>query len=431
MSENKFVHLHLHTEYSLLDGINRVKTLPEYIKSIGQDAVSITDHGNVSGSYSFYKSCKKANIKPIIGMESYYTVEDRTAKVVDDLENSYYHLVLVALNNTGLKNLFKLSSFAYTEGMYRKPRIDDELIAQYSEGICATSSCLGSRASQLILNGRAAEAEKLIHHHAAMFNNRFVIELQLHEMDDQVKVNQALIEIAKRNNYPMILTNDCHYTHQIDKNLHEIALCMQTKAKLSDEDRFSFGDIDVHVASHDWMWERAQKAGIPYDAISNTAALADMVDSNDYFSDRKNRYPKFQNLEEGLTSWQHLEILSKQKLFEKFGGMPPKPYRDRLDYELRVIKKIGFSDYMLIVWEFLKGARDVGVEVGPGRGSGGGSLVAYALQITNLDPIKYGLLFERFLNIGRAAEPIIFNDAMYNHVESLKIHELNTHSCSH
>jgi DNA polymerase-3 subunit alpha len=389
----------------------------------------MTDHGNVSGSYSFFKSCKKAGVKPIIGMEAYYTVGDRTVREVDDLEESYYHLVLVAMNNTGLKNLFKLSSFAYTEGMYRKPRIDDDLIAQYSEGICATSSCLGSRASQLILNGKATEAEKLIHHHAAMFDKKFLIELQLHEMEDQVKVNQALMEIAKRNNYPMVLTNDCHYTHQIDKNLYEIALCMQTKNKLSDENRFSFGDIDVHVASHDWMWERAQKAGIPYDAISNTAVLADMVDSNDYFSDRKNRYPKFQNLEEGLTSWQHLEILAKQKLFEKFGGMPPKKYRDRLDYELRIIKKIGFSDYMLIVWEFLKGARDVGVEVGPGRGSGGGSLVAYALQITNFDPIKYGLVFERFLNIGRAARPIIFNDRMYESVEALDIKP--QHNCSH
>lgn len=430
MSENKFVHLHLHTEYSLLDGINRVETIPKYIKSIGQDAVSMTDHGNVSGSYSFYKSCKKENVKPILGMEAYYTVQDRTVREVDDLDNSYYHLVLIALNNTGLKNLFKLSSLAYTEGMYRKPRIDDDLIAQYSEGICATSSCLGSRASQLILNGKGVEAEKLIHHHAAMFDKRFLIELQLHEMDDQVKVNQALIEIAKRNNYPMVLTNDCHYTHQIDKNLHEIALCMQTKSKLSDEKRFSFGDLDVHVASHDWMWERAHKAGIPYDAISNTSALADMVDSNDYFSDRKNRYPKFQNLHDGLISWQHLELLSKQKLFEKFKGMPPKHYRDRLDYELRIIKKIGFSDYMLIVWEFLEGARGVGVEVGPGRGSGGGSLVAYALQITNLDPIKYGLVFERFLNIGRAAEPMIFNDAMYSQVEKI-VQPQGAPSCSH
>lgn len=429
MDQNKFVHLHLHTEYSLLDGINRIKTIPDYIKSIGQSAVSMTDHGNVSGSYAFFKSCKKAGVKPIIGMEAYYTVGDRTVREVDDLEEPYYHLVLLAMNNTGLKNLFKLSSFAYTEGMYHKPRIDDDLISQYSEGICATSSCLGSRASQLILNGKSSEAEKLIHHHAAMFDKRFLIELQLHEMEDQVKVNQVLMDIAKRNKYPMILTNDCHYTHQIDKNLHEIALCMQTNNKLSDEKRFSFGDIDVHVASHDWMWNRAQKAQIPYDAISNTVSLADMIDSNDYFSDRKNRYPKFQNLQEGLTSAQHLEILAKQKLFEKFGTMPPKEYRDRLDYELKVIKKIGFSDYMLIVWEFLKGARDVGVEVGPGRGSGGGSLVAYALQITNFDPIKYGLVFERFLNIGRAARPIIFDDKMYEQIEALNIEP--QHACSH
>lgn len=419
MTTNPFVHLHLHTEYSLLDGINRINYLPKYIKSIGQEAVAMTDHGNVSGSYSFYKQCKKDGIKPIIGMESYYTVQDRSVREVDDLGEAYYHLVLIALNNTGLKNLFKLSSLAYTEGMYRKPRIDDTLLGDLSEGLCATSSCLGSRASQLILNGKASEAEKLIHHHAALFNKKFLIELQLHEMEDQKKVNQVLLDIANRNNYPIILTNDCHYTHPVDKGLHEIALCMQTKSTLSDEDRFSFGDIDVHVASHDWMWEKAQSAGIPYDAISNTAALASMVDSKDYFSDRKNRYPQFKDLYEGMSSSEHLEILAKQKLYERFGTMPPKEYRERLDYELKVIKKIGFSDYMLIVWEFLKGARDSGVEVGPGRGSSGGSLVAYALEITNFDPIKYGLVFERFLNIGRAAQPLIFNDDMYTQVESV------------
>jgi DNA polymerase-3 subunit alpha len=428
--DNEFVHLHLHTEYSVLDGINRINSLPEYIKSIGQKAVAITDHGNVSGSYSFFKACKKENIKPIIGMESYYTVNDRTLKSVDDLESSYYHLVLIALNNTGLKNLFKLSSLGFTEGFYRKPRIDDALLAEYSEGLCATSSCLGSRASQLILNNRSLEAEKLIHHHAAIFKNRFVIELQLHEMKDQVEVNKALLSIASRNNYPVILTNDCHYTLPEDKNLHEIALCMQTKGKLSDEKRFTFGDIDVHVASHNWMWERAQNAGIPYDAISNTASLASMIDSKDYFSDRKNRYPKFQNLHDGLKCYQHLEILAKEELFKKFGYMPPKEYRDRLDYELRIIKKIGFSDYMLIVWEFLKGARSEGVEVGPGRGSGGGSLVAYALEIINIDPIKYGLIFERFLNIGRAATPIIFNDSMYKTIEKHIVLN-NKPQCSH
>ena len=415
-TENKFVHLHVHTEYSLLDGINRVDTLPEHIKSLDQEALAITDHGNVSGSYKFYKSCRKAGIKPIIGMEAYYTTGDKSVREADELGGSYYHLVLLALNNTGLHNLYKLSSYAYTEGMYRKPRIDDALIAQYSEGICATTSCLGSRASQLILRGNTKAAEKLIDHHIALFSNRLLVELQLHTGEEQQTVNKVLLEIAKRKNLPLVLTNDCHYTHEMDKQLHEAALCMQTKSVLSDEKRFTFGEIDVHTANHDWMWAQAEAQGLPYEAIANTISLADMIDSDSYFCDRKNRYPKFKELD-GIASWQELEHRAKQSLYDRLGYMPPKEYRDRIDSELKAIKMMGFSDYMLIVWQFLNGARERGVYIGPGRGSAGGSLVAYALGITQLDPIKYGLIFERFLNIGRAATPLIFNDEMYETIE--------------
>jgi DNA polymerase-3 subunit alpha len=239
-------------------------------------------------------------------------------------------------------------------------------------------------------------------------------------MEDQQKVNKVLLEIAKRKDLPLILTNDCHYTESLDKRLHEAALCIQTHAVLSDEKRFSFGDIDVHVGDHDWMWTKAIEQDMPYDAISNTASLADMVDADSYFSDRKNRYPKFKDLKESTNSWEELEILSKKALFNKFSGMPPIEYRERLDSELKTIKKMGFSDYILIVWQFLNGARDEGVYIGPGRGSAAGSLVAYALDITRLDPIKYGLIFERFLNVGRAATPIVFNDEMYSQIESLQ-----------
>ena len=196
MSSDNFVHLHMHTEYSLLDGINQVAKLPSHIASLGQKACAITDHGNVSGSYRFYKECKKQNIKPIIGMEAYYTVEDRTVREKDDLGQSYYHLVLLAMNNTGLKNLYKLSTFAYTEGMYRKPRIDDALIGQYSEGIIATTACLGSRISQLILNDKIKEAEFILDHHRSLFDKRLLIELQLHDDPEQIKVNKALLELC-------------------------------------------------------------------------------------------------------------------------------------------------------------------------------------------------------------------------------------------
>ena len=392
-----------------MDGINRIDALPEYIKSIGQDSISLTDHGNVAGTYSFYKACKKVGIKPILGMESYYCVGDRHIKEVDPDGERYYHLILLAHNNTGLHNLFKLSSFSYTEGFYAKPRLDDDLLAQHNEGLLATTSCLGSRFSQLILNNRTREAEQLIDHHTAIFKNRFFVELQLHENQEQQKVNKILIDIASRKDLPLILTNDAHYTHQSDKTLHEIALCMQTNDRISNPDRFSFGDIDVHVATHDWMWARAEQQGIPYEAISNTQWIADAIDANSYFSDRRNRYPGYKFLPEGITSWEALENLSKSMLSEKFNGLPPREYRDRLTEELLTIKKMGFSDYMLIVWDFINGAREIDCMVGPGRGSAAGSLVAFAIGITQVDPIKYNLLFQRFLNQGRAATPLIFN----------------------
>jgi DNA polymerase-3 subunit alpha len=411
-SEKPYVHLHVHTEYSLLDGINKVNRLPTYAKQMGMPAVAMTDHGNVSGSYKFYKECKKQNIKPIIGMEAYYTVNDRAAKEPDHLGKSYYHLILLAQNNIGLHNLMKLSSYAYTEGMYRKPRIDDALIAQYSEGIIATTTCLGSRASQLILMGEKKAAENLILHHKEMFKDRFLVELQLHKDEEQQTVNKVLQEIASKHNLPMVLTCDCHYTHEHDKQHHEAALCMQTKTVLSDEKRFSFGPIDVHFASHDWTWNEANQQNMPYDVISNTVHVADLIDSETYFMDRMNRYPKFQDLPETYKSFEFLTLESQHGLYNRFNDMPPQEYRDRLDHELNVIKRMGFSDYMLIVSQFMNGARDYGVMHGPGRGSAAGSLVAWSLGITEIDPIKYDLMFSRFLNEGRAATPLIFNKQM-------------------
>jgi DNA polymerase-3 subunit alpha len=406
------VHLHVHTEYSLLDGINKVNRLPAYAKQMGMPAVAMTDHGNVSGSYKFYKECKKQDIKPIIGMEAYYTINDRTAKEPDHLGKSYYHLILLAQNNIGLHNLMKLSSYAYTEGMYRKPRIDDALIAQYSEGIIATTTCLGSRASQLILMGEKKAAENLILHHKEMFKDRFLVELQLHKDEEQQAVNKVLQEIASKHNLPMVLTCDCHYTHEHDKQHHEAALCMQTKTVLSDEKRFSFGPIDVHFASHDWTWNEANQQNMPYDVISNTVHVADLIDNETYFMDRMNRYPKFQDLPETYKSFEFLTLESQHGLYNRFNDMPPQEYRDRLDHELNVIKRMGFSDYMLIVSQFMNGARDYGVMHGPGRGSAAGSLVAWSLGITEIDPIKYDLMFSRFLNEGRAATPLIFNKQM-------------------
>ena len=422
MKPEDFVHLHVHTEYSTLDGINKINSLPTYAKEeLGQNALAITDHGNISGSYKFVKECRNVGIKPIVGMEAYYTVGDRTAREKDELEKAFYHMILLAADNTGLHNLIKLSSHAYTEGFYHKPRLDDALIADYSEGIYATSACLGSRSSQLILKGRKKEARSLIEHHAEMFKDRFLLEVQLHDGPEQRLVNAALIETAKETGLPLVLTNDCHYTHEEDKEMQRILLAMQTKGNIHDANAFAnaFQDIIVHVADHDWMWKRAQAHGIPYEAISNTKYIRDLVNSDSYFIDRRNRYPKFEGLPEGMTSWTALERLTKQLLFNKMGGMPNQEYKDRIDYELDIIKKMGFYDYLLIVWEFCEGARSEGVWLGAGRGSAAGSLVAYALDITDVDPIKYGLVFERWLNYGRAATPLLLDQSMKNTIDEL------------
>jgi DNA polymerase-3 subunit alpha len=379
---------------------------------MNQPAVAMTDHGNISGCYRFYKECNKVNVKPIIGMEAYYSVNDRTLREPDEMGKSYYHLILLAQNNIGLHNLIKLSSKAYTTGFYRKPRIDDKILADHSEGLIATTTCLGSRASQLILNNEIAAAEKLIHHHRAIFKDRFIVELQLHREEEQQAVNKVLQQIALKNDFPMIVTNDCHYAYEHDKMHHEAALCLQTKTTLSNPKRFSFGEIKVHMADHDWMWNESSNQGMPYDVISNTVELANMIDSDTYFMDRMNRYPKFKDLPEGYTSIDFLALESQHGLFNRFGQMPTLEYQNRLTHELNVIKKMGFSDYLLIVAQFMNGARTRGVLHGPGRGSAAGSLIAYALGITEVDPIKYGLIFERFLNEGRGATPLIFNKQM-------------------
>ena len=291
-------------------------------------------------------------------------------------------MILLAQNNTGLKNLIKLSSEAYRSGLFYKPRIDDALLGDLSEGLIATSACLGSYSSQLILSGDVLGAERLLDHHAALFPDRFFIELQLHTGPEQTLVNKVLMDIAHRKNLPMIVTNDSHYTRQEDKPLHEASLCMQTSSVMSDppynhehkeanigvKTRFSFGDIDVHMAHHDWMWARAQELGIPYEAISNTLHVAEMIDDQTYFQERKNRYTQYQKGQNPIPSW---EILCKEvyaRLPERLGHNPSQEYIDRINHELLIIKKMGYYDYMLIVQELVAEAKTAGVLCGPGRG---------------------------------------------------------------
>jgi DNA polymerase III subunit alpha len=372
-TKDEFVHLHCHDEYSTLDGINRVDKLPSIAKEMGFPALAQTNHGNLAGSYQFYKECNKAGIKPILGLEAYYTIQDHTIREPDAMGERYYHLVLLAQNNAGWKNLMALSSRAYTEGMYFKPRLSDSLLSQYSEGIIATTACLGSAFSKLLLLNRRDEAERLIDGHCDIFTDRFFIELQLHEDEEQQALNKALMEIAAKKNLPLILTNDAHYTHQEHKSLHEQALCMQTNNTMYNPKRFTFGNIDVHVGSAEWMSARASSQGIPQEALTNTIHIANMIDDKSYFTNIINHYPSYPlPIEE--PSWEHLKILSKKGLTTRFGGIPPIEYRERLLIELKAIKKMGFSDYILIVSRFINYAREeLDVIPGPGRGSAAGS----------------------------------------------------------
>lgn len=314
-------------------------------------------------------------------------------------------MVLLALNNQGLHNLWKLSSRAYTENLYYKPRIAKQILADYSTGIAATTACLGSLFSQLIMKNDHKAAEKHLLEHADIFKDRFFVELQAHA-GEQAHVNSVLISLASKHKLPIILTADAHYSHQHDKQFHETTLKMATEGN---EDGFSFGDIEVFLGSPTEMATLAMGAGIPTEALSNTNHIANMV-TNDYFSDRQNRFTKFKDLPTDATSWQYLELKALEGLEKKIGILPPN-YIERLYYELGVIKKLGFDDYFLIVSQYVNKARELDIMIGAARGSAGGSLVAYALDITRVDPLKYGLLFERMLNPGRAATPLIFDTA--------------------
>jgi len=404
-----FTHLHVHTPYSLLDGMNRVERVPQLVKEMGQSALAITDHGSVAGAFAHVHSCRAAGIKPIVGMEAYYASNGRTTKEKDEDERNYYHLILLAQNNVGWKNLSILSSKAYSEGMYHKPRVDLELLADHSEGLMATTACLGSAFSRLILSNQRSQAERLIDEHLDVFKDRLFVELQPHRGEEQTSYNAALIDLARKRGLPLVITNDSHYTHTDHKYLHEQYLCIQSNSTMTNPKRFSFGDIDVHLCSEEWMTAQANTLGIPYEAIANTAYVADMV-TDDYFADIVNVFPKFPFLEDGENAWDRLEYDAKVGLINRFKGKEvPLEYRERLNYELKVIKRLGFSDYILLVAWFIQTAKDkLDVYCGPGRGSAAGSLVCYALQITQMDPIFYGLLFERFLNAGRMASPVHF-----------------------
>ena len=395
-----FTHLHVHTEYSLLDGSNKIKELIARVKELGMDSVAITDHGVMYGVIDFYREAKKNGIVPVIGCEVYVAPGSRFSKEGRE-DNRYNHLVLLAENNVGYHNLIKIVSRGFTEGFYYKPRVDKEILQQYHEGIIALSACLAGEVQSYIAKGFYEEGVKAALELRNIFGEgSFFLELQDHGIPAQKTVNQALLRMSKETGIPLVATNDIHYTYAGDAKAHDILLCIQTGKKVSDENRMRYEGGQYYVKSEDEM-----KALFPYalEALENTHKIAMRCHVDITFGEYK--LPQFP-VPKGYDAWTYLQKITFEGFKVLYPKMPP-DLKKRLDYELGVIHSMGFVDYFLIVWDFIKYARDHGIIVGPGRGSAAGSIVSYCLGITKLDPIKYSLLFERFLNPNRVTMPDI------------------------
>ena len=397
-----FAHLHVHTEFSLLDGSNKIKECVSRVKELGMNSVAITDHGVMFGVIDFYRAAKAAGIKPILGCEVYVAPGSRFNKeAVGNNDDRYYHLVLLAENETGYYNLMKIVSRGFTEGYYYKPRVDMELLEQYHEGIIALSACLAGEVQKNILRGMYGEAKAAACRYRDIFGEgNFFLELQDHGMEEQKLVNQSLLRMSQETGIELVATNDIHYTYADDVKPHDILLCIQTGKKLADEDRMRYEGGQYYIKSEEEM-----RKLFPYaqEAIDNTQKIADRCNVEIVFGEKK--LPKY-DVPDGFTSWEYLNKLCYEGLERRYPGDDPK-IRERLEYELGVIKRMGYVDYFLIVWDFIKYARDHGISVGPGRGSAAGSIVSYCLGITSIDPLRYQLLFERFLNPERVSMPDI------------------------
>lgn len=396
-----FVHLHTHTEYSLLDGSNKIKEYVARVKELGMDAAAITDHGAMFGVIDFYRAARAEGIKPILGCEVYVAPNSRFDKETTGGEERYYHLVLLAENNQGYANLMKIVSRGYVEGFYYRPRVDIEVLQQFHEGIIALSACLAGEVQRYLARGLYDEAKKKALKYENVFGKgNYFLELQDHGLPEQKMVNQALVRMSRELDIPLVATNDIHYTYAEDAKPHDILLCIQTGKKLDDEDRMRYEGGQYFVKSPEEM-----AALFPYakEALENTGKIAKRCNVEIEFGVTK--LPKF-DVPEDYTSWEYLNKICFDGLKERYPE-DDGTLKARLEYELSVIQKMGYVDYFLIVWDFIKYARDHGIAVGPGRGSAAGSIVAYTMGITNIDPIRYQLLFERFLNPERVSMPDI------------------------
>ncbi|WP_297417671.1 DNA polymerase III subunit alpha [Clostridium sp.] len=427
MEEKQFCHLHLHTEYSLLDGSGKIGKLMKQAKELEMKSIAITDHGVLYGLVDFYKAARENEIKPILGCEVYVVPKSRHMKQPDK-ENSTYHLVLLVKNEIGYENLMKIVSVASIEGFYYKPRIDYEYLKKHSEGLIALSACLGGEVQSYHLKGNYEKAKEAALIYKEIFNGDFYLELQNHGMEEQIKVNEENIKLSKEVGIPLIATNDVHYISKEDSKSHDVLMCIQTAKTIDDPHRRRYPSDQFYLKSAEEMWDMFSY--VP-EAIENTIKIAEQCNYEYKFHESK--LPKFP-LEEGQDPFQYLRdtcykgLIDRYDIFEQLRDIKldynkisdiaieseeAKEYVDRLEYELEVIKQMGYVDYFLIVWDFIRFSYESGIPTGPGRGSAAGSIVAYTLGITKIDPIKYSLIFERFLNPERVSMPDIDSDFCY------------------
>ena len=396
-----FTHLHVHTEYSLLDGSNKIKEYVARVKELGMDSAAITDHGVMFGVIDFYREAKAAGIHPVLGCEVYVAPNSRFDKEASGGEDRYHHLVLLAENNVGYGNLMKIVSKGFVEGFYYKPRVDMEVLQEYHEGIIALSACLAGEVQRYLVRGMYEEAKRAALRYEGVFGKgNYFLELQDHGIPEQKTVNQQLLRMSRELEIELVATNDVHYTYARDESAHDILLCLQTQKKLADQDRMRYEGGQYYVKSPE---EMAQLFPYALEALENTHKIAQRCHVEIEFGVTK--LPKY-DVPGGYTSWEYLNKLCFEGLEALYPAVT-EALKERLDYELNTIKEMGYVDYFLIVWDFIKYARDNDIIVGPGRGSAAGSLVAYTLGITRLDPIRYDLLFERFLNPERVSMPDI------------------------
>ena len=395
---NKFTHLHVHTEYSLLDGACRINELINKAKELKMTSLAITDHGAMYGVVEFFKQAKKAGIKPILGFEAYISPRRMTDKEPQK-DKGQYHLVLLAENYEGWKNIIKLCSIGFVEGYYYKPRIDHETLRKYSRGVIALSACLAGEVQSYLLDNNYDKAKKTALMYKDIFGeNNFFLEMQDQGIKEQQDVNKALVKMSQETRIKLVATNDVHYINKEDAYFHDVLLCIQMQKTITDKDRMRFPTDEFYLKSYDEM-----KKLFPEEVLKNTADIAERCNVELDFDTV--HLPEFK-VPKGYTKIEYFREICQKGLQDRYKNITDE-IQNRLNYEIGVIEQMGYVDYFLIVWDFIKYAKDNKIMVGPGRGSAAGSLVAYSMKITNIDPIKHNLIFERFLNPERVSMPDI------------------------